>query len=352
VAVRAVGEGGEVGPAVYLHLDHLGSPVVATDGEGDVVGEVRYLPYGGIRVQVGEMPTALGFTGQRWDANVGLLYYRARYYDPGLGRFTKPDTVVPGAGTPQKLNRYSYVQNNPLRFTDPTGHREIEEGPDVPPPPPPPPLPPGRYYRTENYGWFDSKHLNTGKPSKIIQDVKTAIAAGGGIVPVEQPIRMGIFSSTFRGKYMVSGEATEEQAIGIALGIYEDWSIRFEAWEGSFPGPIGDDTSFAIEDLPTHYVGFYAAATGNDPATVFWNYLGGVEGTNQEPPRGVKNGEFMPMVQGEGGKWVHVPWPEAMTITPVPMGPDTWWPINVGCYFLCWGSSPPNAKDVNTLKPK
>jgi len=105
---------------------------VATDGAGGVVGEVRYLPYGGIRVQVGEMPTALGFTGQRLDANVGLLYYRARYYDPGLGRFTQPDTVVPGAGTPQKLNRYSYVQNNPLRFTDPTGHYEFEESPDDP----------------------------------------------------------------------------------------------------------------------------------------------------------------------------------------------------------------------------
>jgi len=83
---------------------------------------VRYLPYGGIRVQVGEMPTALGFTGQRLDAGVGLLYYRARYYDPGLGRFTQPDTLVPSPADPQSLNRYAYVHNNPLRFTDPTGH--------------------------------------------------------------------------------------------------------------------------------------------------------------------------------------------------------------------------------------
>jgi len=87
-----------------------------------VVGEVRYLPYGGIRVQVGEMPTALGFTGQRLDAGVGLLYYRARYYDPGLGRFVQPDTVVPHPGNPQNLNRYAYVRNNPLRFIDPTGY--------------------------------------------------------------------------------------------------------------------------------------------------------------------------------------------------------------------------------------
>jgi len=83
---------------------------------------VRYLPYGGIRVQVGEMPTALGFTGQRLDAGVGLLYYRARYYDPVLGRFIQPDTVLPDPSDPQGLNRYGYVRNNPLRFTDPTGH--------------------------------------------------------------------------------------------------------------------------------------------------------------------------------------------------------------------------------------
>ena len=174
VAVRAVGEGGEVGPAVYLHLDHLGSPVVATDGAGGVVGEVRYLPYGGIRVQVGEMPTALGFTGQRLDAGVGLLYYRARTYDPGLGRFIQPDTVVPdenkdvaltpllvgafepgsiaqvgeenreiarygfafqrdawallrtrvhsGPSNPQLLNRYTYALNSPQSYVDPMGH--------------------------------------------------------------------------------------------------------------------------------------------------------------------------------------------------------------------------------------
>jgi len=50
------------------------------------------------------------------------LYYGARTYDPALGRFIQPDTIVPNPANPQSLNRYAYVLNNPLRYTDPTGH--------------------------------------------------------------------------------------------------------------------------------------------------------------------------------------------------------------------------------------
>jgi hypothetical protein len=49
------------------------------------------------------------------------MYYGARFYDGALGRFISPDTIVPEPGDPQALNRYSYVLNNPLRYTDPTG---------------------------------------------------------------------------------------------------------------------------------------------------------------------------------------------------------------------------------------
>jgi hypothetical protein len=53
--------------------------------------------------------------------------YNARYYDPGLGRFVSADTVVPKAGNPQALNRYSYAVGNPLRFVDPSGHWACED---------------------------------------------------------------------------------------------------------------------------------------------------------------------------------------------------------------------------------
>ncbi len=51
----------------------------------------------------------------------GLMYYRARWLDPQLGRFVQADSIVPGGV--QGLDRYAYVNNNPMRFTDPSGHR-------------------------------------------------------------------------------------------------------------------------------------------------------------------------------------------------------------------------------------
>ncbi|MFH0732297.1 MAG: RHS repeat-associated core domain-containing protein [Candidatus Omnitrophota bacterium] len=59
------------------------------------------------------------------DCTTGLYYYGARYYDPELGRFTQADTIVPEPGNPQSFNRYSYCDNNPINYTDPTGHKNI-----------------------------------------------------------------------------------------------------------------------------------------------------------------------------------------------------------------------------------
>ena len=85
-----------------------------------------------MRWRAGTSPTDYTFTGQRWDSGLGLLDYRARFYDPVLGRFVSADTLVPEPGNPQDLNRYAYVRNNPLRYTDPTGHWIFEEAPDDP----------------------------------------------------------------------------------------------------------------------------------------------------------------------------------------------------------------------------
>ena len=76
------------------------------------------------------MPTDKQFTSQIRlnEGYVGTLYdYVARAYDPMLGRFISPDTIVPGAGNSQAFNRYMYVRGNPLKYTDPTGHAEISD---------------------------------------------------------------------------------------------------------------------------------------------------------------------------------------------------------------------------------
>jgi RHS repeat-associated protein len=106
----------------YLHSDHLGSTSLTTDITGTLVAETRYLPYGEERWITGTLVTDFTFTGQPAEAGFRLMDYNARYYDPWLGRFISADTLVPEAGNPQALNRYSYAVGNPLKYADPTGH--------------------------------------------------------------------------------------------------------------------------------------------------------------------------------------------------------------------------------------
>ncbi len=100
---------------------HVSGSIVIS---GAVVSQRCTYLFGGVREQEGESPADFGFTGQRLDDSTGLMYYRARYYAAGLGRFVQADTIVPNPGNPQSFNRYAYVLNNPLRYVDPTGNFE------------------------------------------------------------------------------------------------------------------------------------------------------------------------------------------------------------------------------------
>ncbi|MGH8550392.1 MAG: RHS repeat-associated core domain-containing protein [Methylococcales bacterium] len=108
----------------YYHPDHLGSMSVVTDTNGNRVGDLAYYPFGETRVQTGSFDDHK-YTGKKLDDSTGLYYYGARYYDATLGQFISPDTIVASQYDPQNLNRYSYVENNPINFTDPTGHWKL-----------------------------------------------------------------------------------------------------------------------------------------------------------------------------------------------------------------------------------
>jgi len=104
-----------------MHQDSLSSTSLMTDALGNQLGNtVKYLPFGETRATI-DIPTDKLFTGQRLD-QTGLYYYNARYYDPTIGRFISPDIVIPNPANPQCFNRYSYCLNNPLKYTDPSGH--------------------------------------------------------------------------------------------------------------------------------------------------------------------------------------------------------------------------------------
>ncbi len=101
--------------------------VSITDNNGSVISQQRYLPFGQVRANIGIIPqTDFGYTGQRnLDSGIGLMDYRARFYSSSLGRFIQPDTITPDMT--QGLNRYSYVNNNPVNFNDPSGHARCDE---------------------------------------------------------------------------------------------------------------------------------------------------------------------------------------------------------------------------------
>jgi RHS repeat-associated protein len=122
----------------YLLSDHLGSTSITTDMGGNKVSEMRYTPWGELRFSWTTTPstnpsyslTNHTFTGQYSymddpstngvTEGFGLMFYNTRMYDPALGRFTSADSIVPGGA--QGYDRYAYVNNNPPKYIDPSGH--------------------------------------------------------------------------------------------------------------------------------------------------------------------------------------------------------------------------------------
>ncbi len=94
-----------------------------TDASGVVINQTQYKDWGETRYSSGTEQTKYQYTGQySYASDFGLHFYNARWYDSSLGRFTQADSIVPSAGSPEAWDRYSYTNNNPVRYTDPSGH--------------------------------------------------------------------------------------------------------------------------------------------------------------------------------------------------------------------------------------
>ena len=119
----------------YLLRDHLGSLTSIVDNLGAMVQELSYDPWGQRRnaadwqalsslslTSFDSSMTRRGFTGHEMVDTVGIIHMNGRIYDATLGRFLQADPVIQFPDYSQSRNRYSYVLNNPLAYTDPTGH--------------------------------------------------------------------------------------------------------------------------------------------------------------------------------------------------------------------------------------
>ena len=117
----------------YLHKDHLGSTTTITNASGSVVQHINYDAWGkqnrfhtsGSLISLLEQQSpaeSKGYTGHKELSGLDIIHMNGRIYDPTLGRFVQADPFIQFPNNSQSYNRYSYVLNNPMSFTDPTGY--------------------------------------------------------------------------------------------------------------------------------------------------------------------------------------------------------------------------------------
>ncbi len=246
----------------YFMTDALGSVRQLTDASGAITLAKSYQPYGGTLASAGSGTSPFAFTGEQVDAS-GLTYLRARYYSSGDGRFLTRDTWMGEYNRPLSLNRWMYVEGNPINFTDPSGQSPACDNGDwdrcgIP-----------DWWKrrsshlyVEGYGYFDTGHLQRGWGSaKWIEESIDALVEGGEIhlsSKEGQPPK-----EVYWVDYGVTGNIKtldKAQKISIMYGIYIDFERGYEYYQLSrgdrFP------SAFSPEDLPSDHLGFWAYTHG------------------------------------------------------------------------------------------
>ncbi len=146
---------GDTGNAYFYHTDALGSVIAMSGPGGEVANAYSYGSFGELQVTQATVTNDYTFTGRRHDADIDSYHFRARQYDPKLGRFLQPDPRTPSSfeqlrtslaaampamadtleellSIPQALNPYAYVMNNPLNLVDPSGEGICDAASPIP----------------------------------------------------------------------------------------------------------------------------------------------------------------------------------------------------------------------------
>lgn len=249
------GGGGDGGPLVYhYHLDHLGSTQAVTTRTGDIVQQIRYQPYGGVRGRWSASGTAYNatatgvgrdFAGFQSESTSGLQYAGARFYDPELGSFLTHDPRA------QFASPYSYGGGDPINWVDPNGEFFGELIAII--------IASAFVSAAVNAVIAAAQGLPLGAVAKAAVGGAIAGAVGAGIGVVAAAGSLG--AGSLAGTVSVSLGQAQEQLVGVALR--SAWSTTFANAAGQTaavlgaPGPLVTAVSIVVG---------YAASYGFDQA--------------------------------------------------------------------------------------
>ncbi|MGE0452401.1 MAG: RHS repeat-associated core domain-containing protein [Vicinamibacteria bacterium] len=155
------------GTLSYYHADALGSIVKVTNQSVSTIHSYQYDAWGNILA--GGTLAGPAFTGREWDPEIGLYYYRARYYDPSVGRFAAEDPI----GLEGGWNRFGYALSNPVIYTDPDGLRVVNCGEVAVLVKP----------ETGGPGLLPPKHVYEGNPDGVMDDTWIKFRGRSGRLP-------------------------------------------------------------------------------------------------------------------------------------------------------------------------
>ena len=226
--------------AAGVSVDEIDMVFVGTAAES-------YQPFGQPMLNSGSTQVGYGFTGE-WMDLTGLVYLRARYYEPYLNQWIQPDPIVPDPYIPADWNRYAYVRNNPVNLTDPSGLSPL-----IPPEPP--------NHRDLTYWLYNELHTNAN--SYYAQRIKSLLSSPFPISN-ERAMAGWIFLVKDKAKWDFKHKI-EDELLGQTILLRHDTGYRW--YEYSIPGNIhfgyvGRAAGFS--GLALHLGAGYAEVT--DPA--------------------------------------------------------------------------------------
>ncbi len=216
------------GATSYYQADGLGSITSLTDASGSLAASYTYDSFGKPVTSSGTLINPFRYTGRELDAETGLYYYRARYYDPSAGRFISEDPLSLGG---EDTNFYRYVDNDPANWFDPFGlkKRKSRIGPK-------PPIDPCPKEKRCFFNWLDSP---LGKAAQDLETTKTLMftmaAKEGGWTQPALDHNMPL-NNPFGVNRIKNGQAVGNIA-------YPSLPAAVQAWENIFGSRVtGDKT--------------------------------------------------------------------------------------------------------------